>query len=469
MYGRERMLQCAGCGEEVSEYAARCPNCHHGTEDATDVEPPVLEAVEPPRFAPLIPTPTRQPPRRRFVAMAFAAVVAIFFIVGAVTGGWSLSSGRSSVPAALRLLSGRVLALSSKGGIVSVTPATGKVQRFPVPARASSFPPIAVSSDGKLLLDAEGKVVVVTTGYQSSEENPPSAALSRDTVPAPSAPFGDHDQTVLLLTRRTVRAPASSAILNLADGDLSDIGVIDSGGADPETTGAFVSVPARANQSDLAYPAGPDVRLELRIPGQPAVTVATAAQLNEEVGSYPATPILLSVYPDPTGNVLAVTLDPLHPMQGNVPLLLLTRTGNPITAFAGGVGPTYESQPVWSPDGRQLAYPTHTPTGTSLDIVTLSGTTRELPALTPSSTFGRCVWSPDSADVVCQTQIPAPTYQWQYATPTTSRLLSVRSSGTPLAWIGTSEGLASPGECRTLSADLCKPTTRAGYIRPSAR
>ena len=382
-----------------------------------------------------------------------AAGSAVTVVAIAVTSGLLLSAGRPSVPTALKPLPGRILALSSNGAMVSVNPASGEVNKVPVPAGGAPVP-IAMSSDGKVLLSGQGRVFGIAGGVPVPGSNAVSPTLSPASVPAPSMPFGDHDQTVLILSRPTAGSAARATMVNLNGGGQSDIGLIGYGAADPQSTGAFVSVPAQTIQPHRAHPASSDLRLELRVPGQAAVTVATTAQLRVEIGSLPSTPIQLSIDPDPTGSAIAVTLNPILAIDRSVPLVLLNRHGELIAKFAGTAGPIYNSQPVWSPDGRQLAYPTYTNAGAALAISTLTGTTRDFLA-PPSTTFGRCVWSPDSTDVVCQAQSAARAYQWQYATPASSSFVSVESSGDPLAWIASSQSLARSGECRTLDPALC--------------
>ena len=94
----------------------------------------------------------------------------------------------------------------------------------------------------------------------------------------------------------------------------------------------------------------------------------------------------------------------------------------------------YGSQPVWSPGGYQITYPTYTPTGAALAITTETGNVDALPAPAAVTAFHGCVWSPNSEDVVCATRSGGRD-RWLYALPADRRLIPGSSAGTPLAWI----------------------------------
>ncbi len=123
----------------------------------------------------------------------------------------------------------------------------------------------------------------------------------------------------------------------------------------------------------------------------PPALLATSSQLNEYVGSVPSTPIQLAIYPNPSGDAVAVVLNPITPVTGNVPMVVLNRNGQLLAALTDRDGPIYGTQPIWSPSGRQLAYPTYTDTGAALAIATESGAVQDLSAPSPETTFGHCV------------------------------------------------------------------------------
>ncbi len=101
--------------------------------------------------------------------------------------------------------------------------------------------------------------------------------------------------------------------------------------------------------------------------------LATSSQVNQYVGSLPSTPIQLGIYPDPSGDAIAVVLNPLTPITGNVPMVILNRQGHLLAALNEHDGPISGTQPIWSPNGRS-GYPTYTNTGAALAIATETGT-----------------------------------------------------------------------------------------------
>lgn len=439
------MLECAGCGGLVSEYAARCPACGHTTDDARDIPDPPAESTSPlPDLTPADRPPIGQSVEPRTVAwwlrrptLAAAAVV----VAGAVAAGLLLSSGGSPVPAGLKSLGGQVLAVSPAGALVAAHPASGTRKRFPN-LNGGPFTPMAVSADGTRLLDAAGIVFNIAGDGITAGSNAVSKVVTNATSPAASMPFADHDEAVLVLTRSTAASPAAAAVVSLVNGHETALGIVDAAGGDTQSMGAFVSVPAQLNQPHIGHPASPDTRVELRVAGRPPATLVTAAQLNEDVGSLPSTPIQLGVYPDPTGDAVAVVLNPLNPADHDVAMVVLTRQGGVLATFASQFGPIYRSQPVWSPGAHQLAYPTYTNTGAALAIANETGTVEDLPAPSPDTAFGPCVWSPTSVDVVCQGRTAAIS-QWLYATSNASRLITSHSLGVPLAWVAGTPALSS--------------------------
>ena len=87
----------------------------------------------------------------------------------------------------------------------------------------------------------------------------------------------------------------------------------------------------------------------------------------------PTRPVSLSVYPNPTGDAVAVVLAPLDPSAGNVAMVVLNRQGRLLGSFPKRLGPIDGSQIVWSPGGHQLAYPTYTNTGPALAVANRDG------------------------------------------------------------------------------------------------
>ena len=366
-----------------------------------------------------------------------AALVAVVVVVAAaVAASLALSSGGRSWPAGLKTLTGRVMAVSPAGAIISVDPASGTREKYPLLGGGGPLTPVDISSDGQTIVDAAGTVFDVKGTRIVAGSSAVSKALSNSTAPAQSAPFADHNQALLVLTRPTAASPAAATLVRLSDGQEFDLGTVDSAGGDAQSLGAFASIPAQQHQPLLARPASSDTEVELLIVSMPPALLATSSQLNEYVGSVPSTPIQLAIYPNPSGDAVAVVLNPITPVTGNVPMVVLNRNGQLLAALTDRDGPIYGTQPIWSPSGRQLAYPTYTDTGAALAIATESGAVQDLSAPSPETTFGHCVWSPDSTYVLCQSRT-ANRYQWLYSTPTDDSLISAPSPGTPLAWTTT--------------------------------
>jgi hypothetical protein len=318
--------------------------------------------------------------------------------------------------------------------LFSVDPATGKAVRLPVPAGRSRFAPASVSPNGQRLLDEAGMVFTLTGAGAVSRSSAVSRILGGATSPAQSMPFADDSEALLAVTR-PARGPATAIVVSLVDGHEFDLGAVDSAGGDAQSLGAFVSLPSELFQPRVAPALGADAGVELRIVGEPPVLLSTSAQINGYVGSPPGRPVRLSVYPNPTGDAVAVVVDPLDPTKGNEAMVVLNRQGHLLASFSNRLGPIPGGQIVWSPGGHQLAYPTDTASGAALATATETGTVFPVSPPSGDTTFGPCVWSPTSTEVVCQSETPNGNRQWLYALSTSPELVPARSPGYPLAWI----------------------------------
>jgi hypothetical protein len=343
------------------------------------------------------------------------------------------SSKRGPAPAPFQALAGRVMAVSPGGRLVSVDPVSGKAARLPVPAGGSPFVPASVSPNGQRLLDDAGMVFNLTDAGGVTRSSAVSRILGGATSPVQSMPFADNSQALLALTR-PAGGPATALVVSLIDGREFDLGVVDSAGGDAQSLGAFVSVPSDPSQTGIG-PVSADAGVELRIVGKSPELLSTSAEINEYVGAPPSRPVTLSVYPNPTGDAVAVAVNPLSPSKGNVAMVVLNRQGRLLASFSDRLGPIYGSQIVWSPGGHQLAYPTHTVTGPALATATETGTVYPVSPPAGDTTFGPCVWSPTSTEVVCQSQTANGNQTWLYATSASPRMTPAPSPGYPLAWI----------------------------------
>ena len=412
------MLQCASCGGHVSEFAARCPACGHGIEDAgAEVElSPYLEDEHPvPAFEP---RPLR--PRRLHYAVGLIAV--LLLVTGGVTAVLRPSSGQPKRIDGLRSLYGDIAAETPGGAVVSYEPATGRETRYILNGAPPRFRPVALSPDGTTWLGSDGVVLTVADGRVAHASVAVADGMPETAGPV-SDPFSDGDSGVVVMSRRTRVAPSEASVVDVRNGSSYDLGPAEAAAGDPQEMGAFVSAEGVT---------GYDV--ELRRPGEAPQKLATAAQLAVDVGWNPDRPVRLAVYPSPTGEALAVVLTPLEAIGGDTPMAVLDRTGGLLAAIDDWRGPMYGARPVWSPGAHQLAYPTYTTSGPAVAVGTETGAFGTVSA-PPESVIGPCVWSVSSTDVMCQART-GNRAEWLYALPTSGRLLASRSAGRPVGWVG---------------------------------
>lgn len=424
-------LQCSGCGDLVSEFAARCPACHHPVDDAVELPDPISEpdaAAEPEGAAVAGPAGASRRWTRRAVVMGAALVLAGL----AATGLIITSLGGASSSPDLASVSGAVAAQSPVGTVTWVDPTDSKPLERPPLAGLSNLDPVAVSSDGATLLDASGTLVTIEGERVVARPTALGELLASVTSPASPSALADHNQAVLLRSSLETESGLAS-LFDLSDGHRVDLGAVDSAEADPQSLGAFVSVPAGSAPGRGASTAGQDTSVELRVAGAAPVVLATAGRLDREVGWSSGTAVRLEVYPNSTGDAVAVVLNPLSPQSGDVPMVILARDGTVLAALTDETGPSSGSQPLWSPGGHQIAYPTLTAHGPAMAISTETGAVETYPA-PAATTFGTCVWSPASTDVLCQSR-SAGRDRWLYATPTANHLISTPSFGDPLTWL----------------------------------
>ena len=466
----------------VSEWAAHCPDCGHSADDALEgtadrptrqtsgsgADPYLDLELDRPTEEPLPPevVPAAPPPKGRRRLARSAAVASVVLAVAAGTAtGVSMSTGGPAGTQGLRSLYGEVVADTGRGTPVAYDPATGRTAGFQVVGGAP-FTPAAVSPDGTTWLGSNGTTFTVAGSRVTVKSTNVTAEVSGSTTPAVPAAFADGDRAVLLLTRPVGTdgavgggpvgtdgavgggpvgtdgavgsgpggSPAEASVVRIADGRDFPLGLVDSAGGDPQSLGAFVAAPVDFGRpgADVPLP-GADGDVELRHPGQPPQVLATASQLEEDVGWSADRPVQLGVYPSPSGDAVAVVLTPLELVKGDAPMVVLSRSGGVLAAVDDWSEPMYGTGPVWSPGGHQLAYPTYTTTGPALAIGSETGAIGTVPA--PAGTlFGSCVWSVSSTDVVCQA-VTGNRSQWLYAVPTSNRLLSTRSAGMPVAWV----------------------------------
>jgi hypothetical protein len=257
--------------------------------------------------------------------------------------------------------------------------------------------------------------------------------------------FADHDQALLLAAPGDSELSAGSlSAVELSNGVAAHLGTADEAAGDPRYVGAFVSVPGP--QADHPPPGGylgaPDSRVELRDLGRPTAVLATAGQLQSDLGRDPATPVHLSVFPDPSGDSLAIVVNPPDQGGGNAGMVVVDRQGRVISVIEPGPGPIEYSWPSWSPDGSSMAFVTLGDSGTAITTWVRSGRLLERRASEGGADFGYCLWSPDGSAILCPAYEPAGT-TWEIGSARSGGLYSVGSVGTvgdPILWIPAAGG-----------------------------
>ncbi|HEY3811193.1 MAG TPA: hypothetical protein VGL49_07145 [Acidimicrobiales bacterium] len=444
------LLRCAGCGQEVSEWAARCRACGHGTADAALVAP--------------VPVPPEAPgPAPADAAPAQIASTGPTAPADLAGHGWRAWLAVGAATAAV-IAGGTLLGLHLAGP--SRTPASGT--RFGLPRSASGGRLVAQNPQGTLVLtDPDGGRVVALSSFGSFGGEVVVPALDRRylatlqgavlavdnvdgvdqtgvTALTDAAPLGgpdtfaDGDQALVLVksSEQPLHTGAIST-LTLADQHTVSLGVADEAAGDPAAVGVFVSVPALRTSfraADGAFVGLPDSRVELRDQGQRPLVLATAGQLNADLGQDPGRPVHLSVFPDPDGDTVAVVLNPPAGGESNVGVVLLDRRGQLLAVIRPSSGPTEYSWPSWSPDGRALAYPSHGVRGSALVVWTEGGHVLARTAPDNGAGFGYCVWAPDGSAFVCPTFESAQA-RWDLGATRGGPLSSVAAPGNPIVWL----------------------------------
>ncbi len=449
------MLQCSLCGETVSPWAARCPRCGRACDDALEVsdETPGVDpeaARASVAAVPISPSdrssnndlPRKRPWYRRPLTIAAGATALLAALSVALV---SLAGTRNSPASAawIQSLTGTIVAQGIDGAMVTTAPDGAHQRGYPmVSMAAEQIPQYEAAPDGRLLMHTTGYPSpprywsIIRLGLHTLTTTYPAALGAFDSAAlAEPAPFADHDHAVVEVSQGFPETQSNAVIVSLAGGRTMALGQADAAAADPQSFGAFVSAPVNARYGTGSS----DASIELRDPHQSAVTLATAAELNRDVGQRPSTPVDLRVYPDPTGDQLAVMLDPSVAVVSNVPMVILDRHGHLLSAIpqASGPqasGPAASTQPAWSPSGRLLAYPTYTSTGPALAIQSLSLRPKIYQASNPNTQIGNCVWSPTGITVVCLARTGTQT-TWDFANTTTGTLNSVKSLGYPIVWL----------------------------------
>ena len=411
--------------------------------------------IERRRFPALDPEP---PPRRWYERAArFATVVAV---AGAVAAGVVFvvrvigHSGRPAAPigpvtgTASRV--GRV-ALVSTDGSVALSDVDGthlttlhSLRRYPDQL-------LALSIDGRYLVASDGTIIAVQGGGVSIQQA--HAVVTTQQMEAMPDPLANRDQDLIV-------GPASSiglapwdpfqerifepvhfagtvSAIPFGTGKPVGLGIADAAAGDPQQVGAFVSVPSGESPHaavNEGVPA-PDARVELRDVGRPAVILATADSLNSALGQKPGGRVSLVPFPTPDGDRVAITVTDASEAGTSEGIVVLDRSGHVQYTLSAGSAPEAGQALAWSPDGRSLAFMSQG--STSSDVVVWVPGQRPLIRAdpTPDDVPIRCLWAPDASAVLCATQPPDGSVDWNVAGARGGPVVAITARGLPVAWL----------------------------------
>jgi hypothetical protein len=396
------------------------------------------------RFPALDPEP---PPRPWWWRTAVAAgVLAAVAAVAAAVTFWPSSSapvrpapaaGRPHLPAAVDR--GLIVTLDRAGYLVLADPDGRHATRLS--SLGSEGHDVAAAPDGRYLSVGNGQFLVVRNGATLAAY-PAKVPLSSNNAAAWPDSFADHDRDVIMLldygdSSYSTQNPVT--VYSLGTGSSRSLGVADSVAGDPLAAGVFASVAAAPEASATVTPVNPDARVELRDAGRPAVVLATAGSLNRDLRQSPDQPVQLIPYPDPSGEKVAVVVQPVSGSEDGAGIVVLNRAGRVVATIATPFG--VDGLPAWSPSGASLAYASTGNAGRALFIWAVGGrnATRSFPS--GGDIYTLCVWSPDGRSILC-TATAAPDQGgttgpagWAVLSTSTGVIATVPGAGRPIAWL----------------------------------
>jgi hypothetical protein len=365
-------------------------------------------------------------------------------LAGAVTAAvilWPRSAPASrqaaSRQAQLTAAGGHILAVAGLGSLVLSDPAGRNVTKLHGVGEVG--PAIFPALDNRYFSLDNGQVLA------ASGHRPPAMASTRVQLwPGSSegtsiSPFADHDRQLVQLTLPFLSLANQSAIalISLATGKSIRFGRGHTAAGDPKAVGAFISVarpgPPAATATATNLSVAPDSKLWLRDAGRPAVLLATAADFDRDLHQSPRLQVALTPYPSPSGNEVAVTVQPQY-ASSTSGVVILSRAGRVLGTIATSAGPTGNDRVAWSPSGTALAFPAAGRGKPALGIWTQGGQLRKTPF--PASTaaeYKYCLWSPDGQSVLCASGDVG--QQWVIATMAAHKMTPIHGPGAPVAWL----------------------------------
>jgi hypothetical protein len=351
-----------------------------------------------PRFPALDP----EPPRRQWQRRRTIPVLVVAVAAGLAALGYTLIPAGSHAPAVqIRASSfrGMILAETSAGLLTITDLRTGRVARLTQLGRLPTSPPPVVSADGKYIIaPAMGELISLADPAKPAKTRT-RLSFNVDGSPWLTSPFANRDSSVIVqATWHGISvATARTSVQSVATGRTVSLGIADSAAGDPQTAGAFVSVP-RPGVQPPAGEATPDVRLELRQSGAPTRVLATAARLGHVLGIRAVNAITLTPVPNAQGTMVAVEVRPAT-RHGSSGIVVLSRDGKVLGSESAGT----RGIPAiaWARSGTTLAFVGTGTYGPQLTQWTIGGgsTTTNYPV--GSGSVSRCVWSPNGLSVLC--------------------------------------------------------------------
>ncbi|MGH9057020.1 MAG: hypothetical protein ACRDYY_14335, partial [Acidimicrobiales bacterium] len=260
------------------------------------------------RFPALDPEPAHRPWLSILGPWAVLAIIgAVIAAVVVGLGGSSHPKPRAAPVGPLAGARGRIISFSYQDGEFSISAVDGSDVR-PLPSigrLASGRAGLFASPDRRFLATTSGQVYSLGSGTPVIEHT--QIHLGGNQI---LEGFADGDKA-LLVTDQTPYAALSA--VTIPGGKVTSLGTADTAAGDPQHIGAFVSVagapiPLPSQQGFQPNEQQPDVRVELRDAGGPAVVLGTAASLNKVLGMDPAEPVTLTAVPGPAGDKVAVII-----------------------------------------------------------------------------------------------------------------------------------------------------------------
>ncbi len=463
------VLRCRGCGELVSEFAARCPECHASTDGAEQLPlepapsqpPPVADtpAAQPQPQHPRQPGwPEPDPPapdlildqpeaaypgprsHRRLVAATVVAVaiaaLAALIVSTTATSGPHRPASPAQVLARLNL-TGKVISDINGAIVVSDPDGTRQaVMSLMSPLRSDQTVNLSPSLDARYLATPQGDVI---SSRGLTLDRTSAATLSNGFTAQPD-PFAYGDRALVILSNGA-QSPLSNevSVVSLLDGRAVVLGRADDAAGDPQTLGAVVSIPAVPQPAGAPFPEGrsADARVELLQANAGPVVLATTSQLDTDLGQNRSQPASLTVFPDRAGDKIAVEVNPIDVGNSDAGLVVLDRAGRVLGAVPPSSGPVQNSQPAWSPDGDSLAYYMFGQRGAEIGVWHLAGHVTVRPAPDPGDSFLTCLWSPGGSDILCPASQGATDESslWVLGAARGGPLAEVPAPGLPEVWL----------------------------------